>query len=172
MPKKVEFENPKVMKRIFELKSDGLSDSKTAEKIKEEFGISVFRTTIPIVYEKYVKKAEILSSLIPEEKREKFTTWNDKIGKKIESIDKATTTLMDKLEEVGKNLTPEDYIKLAPTILAVCREILNQIIFLKKQQEQMMIEQRKSVYSPLEILEILHKEQEKKKKEEEKLKNG
>ena len=170
MPIKNEYRNPDLLKRIYRLKVEGMSDSKVAEKIGEEFNVPIFRTTVKNLYNQYVKNAEVMASIIPEEKKgEEIIDWNSRMREKFKRIDDVTTTLLDKIVEAGENLPPEQYIKLAPALLATCREILNQLDFLKKEQEKLRLEQKKATYSPLQIMQVIDNEKKISKKKEKKM---
>ena len=64
-------------------------------------------------------------------------------------------------------MPPEIYIKYAPTILAVCREVLSQLEFIKREQEKIIVNQKNVIYSPLQIVQEFNRLEEAKKKEKE-----
>ena len=163
MPKKEQFKNPKLIKFIYELKTEGMSDSKIAKKVEENFGIKIFRTTIGKIYKDYMAHNDMVADSLGSTAKS-VIDWNKKSEEKFERIERATTKLLDAIEEVSINMPPETYIKLTPTILAVCREILSQLQYLKKEQDKMALEQKDAIMSPLQIMKVIDKELKKKEK--------
>lgn len=127
MPKKIILDNPTVINKIIELKARNKSDSEIARVLNDELGVKVFRTTVGKIYNNLQK--EKLD--IPDEEKI-LNEWKRKINDKLRRIDKVTDVLLKKIEEL-EELEPEQYIKIAPVILSVRKEILEEMNLIKKQ---------------------------------------
>ncbi|MFH1275955.1 MAG: hypothetical protein ABIH82_02500 [Candidatus Woesearchaeota archaeon] len=173
MPIKNEFKDEKLLKFIYELKKEGMSDSKIAEEVNKNFGIKIFRTTVREVYKKYMNEYDMIADQLPGKTAKSIIDWNSRAEEKFEEIDRITKKVMKVLEglldqswEEGETLK---YVKLIPITLNVCREILSQLQYLKNQQDQMRLEQKKATLSPLQIVKKIEEISKKNKKEEREL---
>jgi intein-encoded DNA endonuclease-like protein len=127
MPRKLILNNPTIVQKIIELKSQGKSDSEIARVLFDDFGVKVFRTTIGKIYNNLQKeKLEV-----PDEEKI-INEWKRKINDKLRRIDKVTDILLKKIEEL-EDLEPEQYIKIAPIVLSVRKEILEEMAIVRKQ---------------------------------------
>jgi hypothetical protein len=156
---KPEYARPEVIKRIYDLRTQGEAFHSIANKILEEFNLKITDPTIKNIYERYVaknmvvqasKEGKLAQEIIPDFQR--------KMEARFERVTQVTDDLMDTLTEMKKNIPPILYIKFVPTILMVCREILNQLNFIKKEQTQVLINQKNVIYSPLQIMNIVNQE--------------
>jgi len=153
------FAKPEVVKRIYELRTQGTTYRQIAVKILEEFGLKITDPTIKNLYDRYVAKNMIVAAA-KEEKRA-VTVASDyqaKMELRFDKIVKVTDELMDTLTELKKNMPPALYVKFIPTILMVAREILNQLNYIKKEQNQVLVNQKNLIYSPLQIMNIVNTE--------------
>jgi hypothetical protein len=153
------YADPKITKKVYDLKSQGESNAGIAGKLKEEFGLTITPPTIKNIYERFVAKNMVVKG-VKEGKLadEVVPDYQAKMDARFDRITKVTDDLMDTLDELKKTMPPQYYIKYVPTILMVCREILNQLNFIKKEQSQVLINQKNVIYSPLQIMNILNKE--------------
>ena len=87
---------------------------------------------------------------------------------KFERIEKITNSLLDAVEAIKKKLSVEMYLKYAPTIIAILRESLSQLAFIRNEQQQIIIKQQNLVYSPLQIMSQINQIDESKKKKKNK----
>ena len=71
---------------------------------------------------------------------------------------------MDAVETLKGQLTPEMYLKHAPTIIAILRESLNQLMFVRREQEQITVKQQNLIYSPLQIIQEMNRIEDSKEK--------
>jgi len=166
--------DPKLFKKIYELRNKGLDWEAISKEIENTFETKIHRQTIKTYYEDYVRRGQVITNSLRTDKRrakELTIDWNKKLEEKFNKIDSMTNKFMEVLEDLfDESMGSENkltYIKLIPTGLAVCREILNQLLFIKKQQEQIIVNQKNVVYSPLQIMNIMDKEMKKKVKENE-----
>ena len=153
---RTDLQNPKLRQRIVKLKNRGLGWKAISEAIYKEFKVSVSPTGVKAIFEKeialgVVKGGKVRESFEDsykaiEERYARAARWVDKLGSAIDSI-------YDKYGEAS----PELFMKYAPLILAVAREVLNQLEFLKREQERISIHQKNLIYSPIQIVNIVHK---------------
>jgi hypothetical protein len=97
-----------------------------------------------------VKEGKLAQEIVPD--------YQKKMEERFDRVTKVTDDLMDTLVELKKNIPPMLYVKFIPTILLVCREILNQLNFIKKEQIQVLINQKNVIYSPMQIMNIVNQE--------------
>jgi hypothetical protein len=161
MPFKVNpsYARPEVVKKIYELRTKGEPYHNIAAVILEEFDLKITDPTIKNIYERYVaknmvvqaaKEGKLAQEIVPD--------FQKKMEERFDRVTQVTDDLMDTLVELKKNIPPMLYVKFIPTILMVCREILNQLSYIKKEQTQVLINQKNVIYSPLQIMNILNQE--------------
>jgi len=158
-PQNKTFADPKVIKRVYELRTQGETYHNIAAIILEEFDLKISDPTIKNIYERYVaknmvvqgaKEGKLAQEIVPD--------YQAKMEERFNRVTQVTDDLMDTLTELKKNIPPMLYIKFVPTILMVCREILNQLNYIKKEQTQVLINQKNVIYSPLQIMNIVNNE--------------
>lgn len=153
------YSRPDIIQRIYQLRNQGTSYNKTAKMINEEFDLKITLPTIKVIYAKYITKNKLAAA--PE--------YLKKMDERFEKISQVTDDLIDTLVEMKKNVPLKTYIKFIPAILAVCREILAQLTYIKKEQAQVLSNQSKLIYSPLQIMNVVNNELVKLEKIKEKL---
>ena len=159
--KKPGLRDDKLLKRIFELRNTGQGFNNISKLVEEEFGIAVSHPTAKNLYYEYAAKQKVKS-----ETGEKVDDeWDKHLKEKFERIERITNSLMDAVETIKKDLTPELYLKHAPTIIAILRESLNQLMFIRREQEQITVKQQNLIYSPLQVMQQINQITEKKKDE-------
>ena len=94
---------------------------------------------------------------------EKQEDLQKKMKKRFNKLVKFTDSLLDTFDEMKKNMPPEVYAKCIPTVLMVCREILNQLKYVRE-QSQLLVNQKNLIYSPLQIMNHVNAELEKRTK--------
>ena len=153
------FARPEIVKKIYELRTQREPWHNIAAKILEEFDLKITDPTIKNIYERYVAKNLIVQG-VKEGKiaQEIVPDYQKKMEERFDRVVKVTDDLMDTLVELKKNIPPMLYVRFVPTILMVCREILNQLNFIKKEQTQVLINQKNLIYSPLQIMNIVNTE--------------
>jgi hypothetical protein len=97
-----------------------------------------------------VKEGKLAQEIVPD--------FQKKMEARFDRVTQVTDDLMDTLVELKKNIPPMLYVKFVPTILMVCREILNQLNYIKKEQTQVLVNQKNLIYSPLQIMNIVNTE--------------
>ena len=133
-----------------------------SKAISEEYDVNLTHPTAKNLYYEYSA-----SQKTKKETGQKVDDeWDKAMKDKFERIEKITNTLLDAVETIKDKLTPELYLKHAPTIIAILRESLNQLMFIRREQEQITIKQQNLIYSPLQIMQQIN-QLEKNKKEKE-----
>lgn len=160
--KKMDLRQPEVLAEIFKLRNEQMGFPNIAKTISEKFGVNITHPTAENLYYEYLAKQKIKA-----EHGEEVDKWEGMLNAKFERIEKITSTLLDAVESIKKNLTPENYLKFAPTIIGILRESLNQLMFIRKEQEQITFNQKNLIYSPLQIMQQINKIEESKKKDKE-----
>ena len=161
--KKTELRNPEILKKIFEMRNAGSGFNNIATAISDEFNVNLTHPTAKNLYYEYAASQKTKT----EQGKDVDSEWDAMLTKKFERIERITNSLLDAVETIKKNLTPESYLKHAPTIIAILRESLAQLAFIRREQEQINIKQQNIIYSPLQIMQQMnqietHKEKEKK----------
>jgi hypothetical protein len=153
------YAKPEIIKRIYELRTLSEPWHNIATKIFEEFDLKITDPTVKNIYERYIAKNMIVQG-VKEGKlaQEIIPDYQKKMEERFDRVVKVTDELMDTLEELKKKIPSELYVKYIPIILMVCREILNQLAFIKKEQTQVLINQKNLIYSPLQIMNIVNTE--------------
>jgi len=78
------YTDPKLLKRIYKLRNEGLNWEELSLKIQQEFGIKIFRETIKSLYENYVTKAHVITAGLKKDRKEGgeiMIDWNKKLWK-------------------------------------------------------------------------------------------
>lgn len=146
--KKNELRKPEILQRIFELRNQKSGFNNIAKIISDEFHVNLTHPTAKNLYYEYAAKQKIQQHL-GEESDDRFDVL---LKEKFERIERITNTLLDAVETIKDKLTPELYLKYAPTIIAILRESLNQLMYIRREQEQITIKQQNLIYSPLQIM--------------------
>jgi len=161
--KKKELRSPEILKRIFELRNQGSGFNNISKAITDEFEVSLTHPTAKNLYYEYAAKQKIKAETPGEQSSE----WDNMLKVKFERIEKITNSLLDAVEAIKKKLSVEMYLKYAPTIIAILRESLSQLAFIRNEQQQIIIKQQNLVYSPLQIMSQINQIDESKKKNKE-----
>ena len=157
----METKNKKFLKRLYDLRKEGMDYKEIAAELDLEFGINLKSDTLKRYHDEYVAKSYVIVTQLSEEKKEAaglVKDHTDRIGQKFKQIDRIVSKLILRTEQIMENLDQEQFVKHIPTLLAVCREILNQLYFLKKDQEKLVLNQKNITYSPLQINQLINKE--------------
>ena len=163
--KKRELRTPEILQRIFELRNQGSGFQNIAQTITEEFKVSVTHPTAKNLYYEYAAKQKIKQATGKDVEVGK--EWDTLLTLKFERIEKITNTLLDAVETIKDKLSPEMYLKYAPTIIAILRESLNQLTFIRNEQKEIIVKQENMIYSPIQILAQINQIEANKQKEKE-----
>lgn len=160
--KKLQLRSPEILEEIFKLRNNQMGFPNIAKSISEKFAVNITHPTAEKLYYEYVTKRKIKA-----EHGEDIDKWDIMIKSKFERVSNLMSTLVEAAESLQGKLTVEDYLKYAPTIIAISQQVLNQLMFLQKEQEQITLSIRKTSYTPLQIIQEFNKLEEAKKKEKE-----
>ncbi|HEY0089701.1 MAG TPA: hypothetical protein VGB37_12715 [Candidatus Lokiarchaeia archaeon] len=127
--------------------------------ISEEFKVDVSHPTAKNLYYEYSAKQKFKAASGESTDEE----WDKHLKERFDRIERITSSLLDAVETLKNRLTPELYLRHAPTIIAILREALNQLMFIRREQEQITIKQQNLIYSPLQIMQQINQLEEKKK---------
>jgi len=160
--KRKELRDPKVLKHIFKLRTEGCGFPAIVESLQKEFDISVSIPTVSNLYSTYLARIKAAKTLQKQTNKtlEDEEDINKVIMGRFDRITNITNKLLEAIEKIGarKDMPPEVFLKYAPTILAVLRENLAQLAFLKHEQEKITINQKNMIYSPLQIMNVLNQQ--------------
>ena len=153
--------NKEFLKRLYDLRKEGKNYEEISVELERDFGNKYHKETLKKYYEEYITNSYVIVSQLKENKQEAIGVVKDhseRIKIKFAQVDRIVTVLLRKIERMMGTMEDETFIKQVPTLLAVCREILSQLYFLKKEQEQLVINQKNIIYSPLQINQLINKE--------------
>lgn len=153
---------PEARRKVVELRNQGLSLDSIANKIKELYNIT---PTVPTIQKWYDE--EIAFGLLASKKGPKtFDKYTDmmeeRFGSIVETMDrlhKAANLLLDEFEARSKDDIDAyiKFMKTSPMIIAIVKEIKDQIAFIREEQDRIKIEQKNFIYSPLQISQQFNK---------------
>jgi len=159
--KRPELRNPEILKRIYKLRNDGGGFNNIAKIISNEFSIDITHPTAKNLYYEFAAKQKI-----KKETGEKGDTEFEKLlNDKFERIEKITSSLLDAVETIKEGMSAELYLKHAPTIIAILRESLSQLAFIRNEQKEIIIKQQNLVYSPIQLIQEMNRIEGKKEEE-------
>ena len=153
--------NKVFLKKLYDLRNEGKSYSEISLEFEEEFERKIPPPTLSKYYDNYVSKSYVIVNQLDEGKEDAVDVVKDhskRIKEKFGQVDNIVTSLLNKIETLMLNMDDEKFMRQVPTLLAVCKEILSQLYFLKKEQEKLIINQKNVVYSPLQINQLINKE--------------
>ena len=150
--KKRELRTPEILKRIFDLRNDRAGFNNIAKIISDEFNVNLTHPTAKNLYYEYAANQKT-----KKESGEKVDDeWDAKLKEKFDRIERITNSLLDAVETIKDKMTPELYLKHAPTIIAILRESLNQLAFIRREQQEITIKQQNVIYSPLQLMQQIN----------------
>jgi hypothetical protein len=153
------YKDPALIRRIYDLRTEGAPFQVISTTINEEYGTNITPPTTKAIYNRYVAKQLLVNAESEKiEAGEIAPDFQKKMDERFDRIAKVTDELMDLMQQLKKDLPSEEYVKYIPTVLMVSREILNQLAFIKKDQSQILVNQKNMIYSPLQIMQVLNKE--------------
>ena len=153
---------PEILKKIFELRNENAGFNNIAKIVSDEFNVNITHPTAKNLYYEYAAKQKVKK----ETGKEIDDDFEKMLNIKFQRIEKITNSLLDAVETIKKDLTPELYLKHAPTIIAILRESLNQLAFIRNEQQQITIKQQNLIYSPLQVMNQINQIEKEKQKEQ------
>lgn len=166
------YNDVRIYRLIYKLRNEGKSWDFLKGEIKKNFDLDLPVGTISNMYTRYLTQAHVLTSSLRKDKRRAkavMIDWNLKLEEKFKQIDLTLTkliTIMNRLlDQTWEKGEEKKYIKLIPTVLQIIRETSNQLEFIRKMQERIVISQQSFVYSPIQMINIINKNLDKLEKE-------
>jgi len=157
--KRPELRNPELLKRIYQLRNENSGFNNIAKIVSNEFNVDITHPTAKNLYYEYAATQNV-----KKQTGEKVDADFEKLlSDKFMRIEKITSSLLDAVETIKKDLTPELYLKHAPTIIAILRESLNQLSFIRNEQKEIIVKQENLIYSPIQVLQEINRIEEQKK---------
>jgi hypothetical protein len=168
-----DLKNDLIRKKAYFLRKKGMGWRDVQNKITEEFNEFVSEDRLKKMYDEHIAKALVISQTLSDDKKAAFKValdWDKKLEEKFMEIDTWTHKLMTEFGKVfDEAVEAHDQpamIKLVPTLLAICKEILNQLYLIKKQQEQIIVDQKNVYYNPQQIYQVVNQRWKDKEREE------
>jgi len=132
---------PEIAKEIEKLKIQGYGLRAIKEIITQKHGIEFSHQTVANYLDSKGLSMEILIES-DNDLKTKANDWQNRFRERYEKICDWTDDLGKMIEKLKIQLSSEEYLRYAPTIIALSREILNQLDFIRKEQER--IENKKT----------------------------
>jgi len=146
------------LKRLGELYIEHRNFNVVTKTLRNEFNCNVSTTTIQKLY--YKEFAKVLNS--DEKSKEFFEDSFNEMKKRwklcwkiVGRLSNSAERILDKLE--GKEDGDIKILSISSQLIPICKEIRNQLEFIRTQQEQIKIQQTNLIYSPIQINQYLHK---------------
>jgi len=153
--RKVEFTDEQE-RRIVELRTkEKLNWKKTTEKFNKEFGTDYVYATIQKAYFRKTSKAILNDKRVDDQSYKDYQMIHKRYVKACKVID----NLMDEMEKLREELSQEDmpqlHLKYAkeyiPLLINLSREVVNQLNYLKQEQEKIQVQQKNYLINPIQI---------------------
>jgi len=163
---KKKYSNEQMLRKIYKLRTHGnLTWQQIADEIENDYGNKINPATIKSYYENYVARASVITNSLRDDKRrakEVSIDWNKRLLEKFDLIDqtmnKQYARLNDMIDKAYNEGKDKKFISLLRSLLDVSKDLQNQIFLIKRQQEQIIVNQKNVIYSPLQIMTIMNKE--------------
>ena len=153
-PKK-EFLDPKLRRKIVKLRNENdLPWIEITRKIMEEFHLKITSPTVKKIYSKEIAKSSLVVSSNQKNMADATMTM---LNKRYERVCSLVDILCAKMEKLFKRLTPEQYLKYGPLLLATSKEVINQLDFVRKEQQRINFQTTNLIYSDVQIIKVIHK---------------
>jgi len=150
---RTDLQNPKLRKRVVELRNQRVSYPDIVTQIKKDFNVSMSQPTAKNIFEKEIAVTVTTKPMARDqfsadyskmhERYQRAANWIDTIGDIIEKLREKVQS--GELNEVA-------LLKVAPIIQTNAREVTNQLRFLIEQMDRITIQQKNLIMSPIEIM--------------------
>lgn len=145
---------PKTVARIFELYEETKNFNEVTRRINEEFGIDTTVRYITNCYKKNKKRefivdpsnTEFFENSFSETKQRWKEAWD-----MMSWLVKQVRDFQDMLDEQDKNQRVLMAIKAIPQLTTLSKSIIEQLQFLRKETENIKINQKQFIYSPIQL---------------------
>lgn len=154
-----------IEKRVYQIRKKGVNWNEVSMKVSDEFKKKISLEECKNFYNTHIARAEVISRTLADDRKDALKVkfdWEERMNQKLIEIDKWVSKLMKQMGTVfDKAVEEENYtaqVKLVPTLLAICREILTQISVIKKQQEKIVVNQKNVILNEMQVLQVVNKE--------------
>jgi hypothetical protein len=161
-----------IEKKVYFLRKKGTRWEEISSKVSNYFDKKISLEECKNFYNKHIARAEVISRTLADDRKAAIKVkmdWDSRMEEKLIEIDKWVSKLINQMGKVFDEMVEEGNIggqvKLVPTLLAICREILAQISIIKEQQKKIVVNQKNVVLNEMQVLQLVNKEF--KRKEEE-----
>lgn len=146
--------------RLLELYSQNNNAKETSRKLQEEFETSIIPQTVLKIYRREIVKSKI--DYKPDDVSKKYA---DQLQKRYDRLVKIADFLLDVIEKIRDEFESSDmdkmaqyisFIKISPQINQTLKTVLEQLEYMRKENEKMRTEQKNYIYSPIQINNYLH----------------
>ncbi|MEK6915146.1 MAG: hypothetical protein AABW89_01235 [Nanoarchaeota archaeon] len=127
--------HPEIAKEIEKLKMRGFGLRTIKSLISQEHGIEFSHQTIANYLDTKGVSMEVIIETDKSLKKE-AEDWQNRYYERYKRLCGWSDDLGDMMDKLKNQLTPEEYLKYAPLIIALSKEILNQLEFIRKEQER------------------------------------
>lgn len=156
--------NKELLRRIYKLRSEGTWEH-VKQKVYEEFGYNIPVGTLRNLHDKYVAHSQMISEARKEQEKEASEVnidWNKRLMEKFNNIDE---TLTKQLEDINQMVSEakeagdsKTYMKLIDQQVTLSKEILNQLHFIRKLQENIYEKKKDAVMTSLQVQDMVNKQ--------------
>lgn len=140
---------------LYAMKKSGLNYIQMSDRMSKDYDVEIKPEDISAMFKKEEAKAFIYGS---KSRKDNANYELEQLSNRYKKASDMVDWLVDSIEKIKVGLSelpPEEYaikfIKLTPAILSISKEIINQLEYVKKEQEQMAIEQKSMMLSPIEV---------------------
>jgi NACalpha-BTF3-like transcription factor len=140
---------------IVDMDTRGYTGNKIAEEMTKRLGIDVKQVDISKVLVEEKAKAYFYST---DKRKIEAGKVLGELNRRYEDACRIVDWLVQSIEKIKRNLEtlpPEQeaiqFIKLTPMIIQTSREILNQLQFIREEQEKIKVQQNNMILSPIQV---------------------
>lgn len=162
----------KIQKRVYRLRKEGKTWNDVSVIVSKEFDSEVSSKKAQDLYDNHIAKAQVITQTLRESKREAVVVereWNNEMKSLFEEIKKRALKHLEIADELlvsqYKDNNTKAYFKNLPAAISLMRSILDQINFLGKRLEKIEINQKSTILSETQMLQIVNKAWAQKEKE-------
>jgi len=153
----VELEEPAIKKFIIDERNSGKTWAQVVSKLKIEKNVEACGLTLQKVYEKALATSITRSPIARDQFKSMYNTVNERYEKAAKWIDRLGEIFDNLYEKVKKGEISElILLKIAPIIQNNSKEVLNQLKFIRDEQERITVQQKNLIYSPIQIIQVIH----------------
>jgi len=145
------FKDPKLRARVVKLRGEGNAWISVVDAIEKEFGIKMSQPTAQKIFNKTIAGKTITSPKARDIFQAEYSDIKIRVDKMFERMEKLNKIIDDLYKKYDSN-TPETFLKYVPTLLAILRENLAQLQFIRNDQEKIIMQQKNLIYSPIQII--------------------